>query len=75
MFEQSIIDSSDGTVSTLDIILNMNAAIRRILEGRLWSAAFDGNGWSLHQGFVRDKIVQTLECSNLPEISSALPSL
>ena len=75
LFEQSILDSRDGAVTVRDIILQLDAAIRRIIQGKRWSPAFDGDGWSFQQRFVRDKIRRTLECSNILAISSALPSL
>ena len=75
LFQQSIINSKDGTVTTMDIILHMNMAIRRIFQGRCWSEAFDGNGWAAQQEHTREKIWRSLQCSTPPQISSALPSL
>ena len=75
MFEQSLLDSEDGAVDIKAVILHLNRAIRQVVQGKKWSSAFDGNGWSSQQKWVRKKIWSTLECSTLPKVSDALPSL
>ena len=75
MFEQSLLDSEDGAVDIKTVILHLDRAIRKVIQGKEWSSAFDGNGWSSQQKFVRQKIWTTLECRVVPEVSDALPSL
>ena len=75
MFEHSLLDSEDGAVDIKTVILHLNRAIREVVQGKAWWSAFDGNGWSSQQRWVREKIRLTLECSTLPKVSDALPSL
>ena len=75
MFEQSLLDNEDGAVDIKIVILHLNRAIRQVVQGKEWSSAFDGNGWSSQQKWVREKILLMLECSTLPKVSDALPSL
>ena len=75
MFEQSLLESQDGAVDIKTIILHLDRAIRQVVQGKEWSSAFDANGWPSQQKFVRQKILRTMECSTVPEISDGLPTL
>ena len=75
MFEQCLLESEDGTADIMSVILHLNRAIRRVIQGKEWAPAFDGNGWSSRQQLVRHTILTTLECKTVPEIPNTLPSL
>ena len=75
MFEQCLLESEDGTADIRSVILHLNRAIRRVIQGKKWAPAFDGNGWSSRQQLVRHTILTTLECKTVPEIPNTLPSL
>ena len=75
MFEQSLLDNQDGTVYIKTVILHLNRAIRQVVQGKEWSSAFDGNGWSHGQKHARLWILRTLELSSVPARSDALPTL
>ena len=75
MFEQSLLESEDGTVDIKSVILHLNRAIHRVVQGKEWTLAFDGDGWSSRQQLVRHTILTTLECNIVPEISDVLPQL
>ena len=65
-FEQRLLESDDGTVDIKSVILNLNRAIRKVIQSKDWTPAFDGNGWSSRQQLVRHAILTTLECSTVP---------
>ena len=75
MFEPCLLESEDGTVHIKNVLLHLKEAIRRVIQGKDWSPAFDADGWSNQQKLLRPRILKTLECSKLPEISDGLPTL
>jgi len=75
LFEQSLLASSDGVVDIKTIIIHLDRSIRQVFQGRKWSAAFDANGWSWRQQFVREKIIHHCEWTRTSEVGDALPSL
>ena len=75
MFEQRLLESDDGTVDIKSVILHLNRATRKVIQGKEWAPAFDGDGWSSRQQLMRHTILTTLECNTVPEIPDALPSL
>ena len=74
-FHEALIAGTDGKVTVKDILLHMNESIRRILQGRRWTPAFEGNGWDAGQQRVRQKILHMLEWDETPAVPSSLPSL
>ena len=50
-------------------------AVRHVLEGRAWAAAFDRNGYGAHQAEVGSRVRRGLEIDALPVIPSSRPSL
>ena len=46
MFEQRLLESDSGTVDIKSVILDLNHAIRKVIQGKEWTPAFDGNCWS-----------------------------
>ena len=68
MFEQRLLESDDGTVDIKSVILHLNRATRKVIQGKEWAPAFDGDGWSSRQQLMRHTILTTLECNTVPEI-------
>ena len=75
MFEQSLLESDDGTVDIKSVILQLNRATRQVIQGKEWAPAFEGDGWSSRQQLVRHIILTTLEYTTAPDIPDALPSM
>ena len=75
LFEERLLESESGTVDIKSVILDLNRAIRKVIQGKEWTPAFDGNGWSSRQQLLRQTILTSLECSSVPEIPDTLPSL
>ena len=67
IFEERLLESDSGTVDVESVILDLNRAIRKVIQGKEWTPAFDGNGWSSRQRLVRHTSLTTLECSTVPE--------
>ena len=67
--------AADGHVSTEDIIMTMNAAIRQVFQKHKWQQSFVGNGFGLEQRQVRAKILEHLQWETVPQVGCALPNL
>ena len=67
--------ASDGHVSTDDIILTINAAVREVFQKQKWQGSFMGNGFGHQQGQVRSKILEHLEWAAVPQVACTLPNL
>ena len=65
----------DGRVTTEDILLTMNAAVREVFQKNKWSDSFVGNGFGLQQRHVRRKILEHLQWECVPEVPCVLPRL
>ena len=50
-------------------------AVRKVLQGVLWSPAFDGNGFGRSQSRVRKTILEVLQRETAIGVSSQLPTL
>ena len=74
-FHEALVAGTDGKVTVKDILLHMNESIRRVLQGRRWRPAFEGNGWDAGQQRVRQKILHMLEWDETPAIPNSLPTL
>ena len=73
-FHEALLANEDGKVFVKDVILQLNTAIRKVLQGRRWKGAFVKNGYAPGQRQVRGKILQLLEWDTTPSVSSELPS-
>ena len=58
LLEQCLLESPNGTVDIKSVLLHLNKAIRRVIQGKEWSLAFDGDGWSNQQKLLRHKILK-----------------
>ena len=73
-YHEALLASEDGKVSVKEVLLQLNMAIRKVLQGRRWEGAFTSNGYAPGQGEVRAKIRELLEWETTPSVSSQLPS-
>ena len=73
-FHEALLASEDGKVRVKEIIMQLNMAIRKVLQGRRWNGAFASNGYAPGQRQVRAKILEVLEWETTPSVSSNLPS-
>ena len=73
-FHEALLNG-DGRVGVKEMVVHLNMAIRKVLQGRRWKGAFVSNGYAPGQRDVRAKILELLEWESTPRISSALPSL
>jgi len=67
--------ASDGHVSTDDIVLTINAAVREVFQKQKWKGSFAGNGFGHQQGQVRAKILEHLQWETVPQVACTLPNL
>ena len=74
-FHNTALTAADGQVTLKDILKHLDEGIRKIFQGRSWSEAFEGNGWSCGQGLVRQRILDTLEWPAIPQVDNCSPSL
>ena len=74
-FHDTALLSASGKVTLKDILEHLDRAIRKVLQGRSWKEAFEGNGWSSEQKSVRQRILDTLEWPVIPPVGNGLPSL
>ena len=74
-FHETSLLADSGRVTVRDILEHLNIAIRKVFQGRSWSEAFEGNGWSDGQRRVRQRILDTLEWPAIPRVDNCLPSL
>ena len=75
LFHNAVLTAADGKVTVKDILKHLDEAIRKIFQGRSWSEAFEGNGWSCGQAQVRQRILDVLEWPAIPQVANGLPSL
>ena len=75
LFHDTALRAANGKVTVKNILEHLDRAIRKVFQGRSWSDAFEGNGWSCGQRQVRQRILDTLEWPAIPEVDSCLPSL
>ena len=68
-------DSPDGRVAATSIILAMNDACRKVLQGKAWAPIFLQNGFGAGQRCVRRSVAQELEVEKVESAGSALPTL
>ena len=75
LFHDTVLRAANGKVTVKNILEHLDRAIRKVFQGRSWSEAFEGNGWSCGQRQVRQRILDTLEWPAIPEVDNRLPSL
>ena len=73
-FHEALLANEDGQVFVKEMVLHLNMAIRKVLQGRQWKGAFVSNGYAPGQRQVRAKILELLEWDTTPSVSSALPA-
>ena len=73
-FHEALLANEDGKVDAKEMILQLNMAIRKVLQGRRWKGAFVSNGYAPGQRQVRAKILELLEWDSAPSVSSELPT-
>lgn len=72
---QLLCDSRDGRVAATSIILAMNDACRKVLQGNAWAAAFLRNGFGAAQSCVKRSLLEEFEVEKVECAGSALPTL
>ena len=72
-FHEALLANENGKVFVKEMILQVNMAIRKVLQGRRWKNAFVSNGYAPGQRHVRAKILELLEWDTTPSVSSELP--
>ena len=72
-FMESATQSASGRVPVENVIMATNDAVRYILQKYDWSKAFEENGFRLHEGGVRDRILETIGSTNLSSCWNAGP--
>ena len=72
-FMESATQSATGRVPTESVIMATNDAVRYILQKYDWSRAFEENGFRLHGGEVRPRILETIGSADLTSCWNAQP--
>ena len=60
-FHDTALLSATGKVTVKNILEHLDRGIRKMLQGRSWKEAFEGNGWSSEQKHVRQRILGSME--------------
>ena len=74
-YHEELLRSSDGCVSTRDMIACMSDAVRLVLQSFAWAPSFIGNGFDRGQRQLREKIKQELQWLDDDAVDGSLPSL
>jgi hypothetical protein len=74
-YHKEALRNAGGAVSTKQIILHIDHAIKTVLQGTHWGRAFSANGFGATQRHVRKRILKHLQMDEAPRISRDLPTL
>ena len=74
-FHDMALLAAGGKAALKNILEHLGRAIRKVSQGRSWSEAFEGSGWSCGQTRVRQRILDTLEWPAILQVDNCLPSL
>ena len=66
--------SADGNLGVKDLLPCVYAATRRVLQGQHWAAAFDHDGFGVHQGELSQRVRQGLQIDGVVEAGAARPT-
>ena len=68
------IRSPNGELDIGSLVSSVCSAIRTILQGRDWSAAFVSNGFGPRQAGLSERVKTQLELTDTPDVGAARPS-
>ncbi len=74
-YHDDSVANASGTVSAKDVCLDINRAVKSVVQRKHWASAFDGNGFGASQRGVQKRVLKHLQLDEAPPISASLPTL
>ena len=73
-YQRARLETADGQLAVADFLAAFFDTIRRVLQGRRWASAFEGDGFGPRQAKVSAYILRELQYDEPPAVPSEAPT-